>query len=253
MSQDRNLQGGCDCGAVRYRMTSEPLFVNCCHCRWCQRESGSAFALNAMIEAERVVLTKGEPEMVDTPSNSGKGQKIYRCPTCRIAVWSNYAGAGARGAVRSRRHARQSRSAAARHPHLHLEQAALGGHPPSGCRQCPSTTTGRSIGRRRASNGGRQCSLVSSDVGLEIAKRGAQAFLHDRMVERHREHLRHRHPALQRPREKVADVLRIGPHHFGAEENPCRRIRVDAKVAVVAQHGRAPGPGRRTTPRRRQG
>ena len=94
MSQDRNLQGGCDCGAVRYRMTSEPLFVNCCHCRWCQRESGSAFALNAMIEAERVVLVKGGPEMVDTPSNSGKGQKIFRCPTCRIALWSNYAGAG---------------------------------------------------------------------------------------------------------------------------------------------------------------
>ena len=94
MSQDRNLQGGCDCGAVRYRMTSEPLFVNCCHCRWCQRESGSAFALNAMIEAERVVLVKGEPEKVDTPSNSGKGQMIFRCPTCRIAVWSNYAGAG---------------------------------------------------------------------------------------------------------------------------------------------------------------
>ena len=94
MSQDRNLQGGCDCGAVRYRMTSEPLFVHCCHCRWCQRESGSAFALNAMIEAERVVLTRGEPEKVDTPSNSGKGQKIFRCPGCRIAVWSNYAGAG---------------------------------------------------------------------------------------------------------------------------------------------------------------
>ena len=94
MSQDRNLQGGCDCGAVRYRMTSEPIFVHCCHCRWCQRESGASFALNAMIEAERVVLIAGEPEMVDTPSNSGKGQKIFRCPTCRIAVWSNYAGAG---------------------------------------------------------------------------------------------------------------------------------------------------------------
>ncbi len=94
MSQDTDLQGGCDCGAVRYRMTSEPLFVHCCHCRWCQRESGASFALNAMIEAERVVLLKGEPEKVDTPSNSGKGQKIFRCPTCRIAVWSNYAGAG---------------------------------------------------------------------------------------------------------------------------------------------------------------
>src|ERR1700752_5305126 len=75
-------------------MTTKPLFVNCCHCRWCQRETGTAFALNAMIEAGRVVLLKGEPEVVNTPSNSGKGQKSARCPPCRIAVWSNYAGAG---------------------------------------------------------------------------------------------------------------------------------------------------------------
>jgi hypothetical protein len=75
-------------------MTSRPLFVNCCHCRWCQRETGASFALNAMIEADRVVLTSGEPEKVVTPSNSGKGQNIFRCPTCKIAVWSTYAGAG---------------------------------------------------------------------------------------------------------------------------------------------------------------
>ena len=87
-------EGGCTCRHVRYRMTSKPLFVNCCHCRWCQRETGAAFALNAMIEAARVELLAGEPEMVLTPSQSGKGQKIWRCPKCRIAVWSNYAGAG---------------------------------------------------------------------------------------------------------------------------------------------------------------
>jgi hypothetical protein len=87
-------EGGCDCGAVRYRMLSEPLFVHCCHCRWCQRETGSAFVLNAMIEADRVEVLQGEPELVLTPSASGKGQKIARCPTCRIAVWSHYAGAG---------------------------------------------------------------------------------------------------------------------------------------------------------------
>ena len=90
----QTFDGGCDCRHVRYRMTSRPLFVHCCHCRWCQRETGSAFALNAMIESERVVLLAGEVEIIDTPSNSGKGQKIARCPRCRIAVWSNYAGAG---------------------------------------------------------------------------------------------------------------------------------------------------------------
>lgn len=88
------LDGGCDCGFVRYRMETQPLFVHCCHCRWCQRESGASFALNAMIEADRVVHLSAAPEIIDTPSKSGKGQKIARCPKCRVAVWSNYAGAG---------------------------------------------------------------------------------------------------------------------------------------------------------------
>ena len=88
------LDGGCTCGAVRYRMMRKPMFVHCCHCRWCQRETGASFALNALIEADRVSLLKGEVEVVDTPSNSGKGQRIARCPKCHIALWSNYAGAG---------------------------------------------------------------------------------------------------------------------------------------------------------------
>ena len=87
-------EGGCTCRHVRYRITTKPLFVHCCHCRWCQRETGSAFVLNAMIEAEHVELVSGEVDVVDTPSESGKGQRISRCPKCRIAVWSNYAGAG---------------------------------------------------------------------------------------------------------------------------------------------------------------
>jgi hypothetical protein len=88
------FEGGCTCRQVRYRMTSRPLFVHCCHCRWCQRETGASFALNAMIEADRVELLAGRPEPVLTPSASGKGQKIWRCPACRVALWSNYAGAG---------------------------------------------------------------------------------------------------------------------------------------------------------------
>jgi hypothetical protein len=88
------LAGGCTCRAVRYRMETRPLFVHCCHCRWCQRETGAAFGLNAMIETDRVTLLAGAPELVDTPSESGRGQKIARCPKCRVAVWSHYAGAG---------------------------------------------------------------------------------------------------------------------------------------------------------------
>ena len=88
------LDGGCDCRTIRFRMETRPLFVHCCHCRWCQRETGASFALNAMIEADRVTLLGGDPETVDTPSASGRGQKIARCPKCHIAVWSNYSGAG---------------------------------------------------------------------------------------------------------------------------------------------------------------
>ena len=94
MNEGFPAEGGCDCRFVRYRMETRPLFVHCCHCRWCQRESGAAFALNAMIEADRVELLAGEPMVVDTPSESGRGQRIFRCPRCHIALWSNYAGAG---------------------------------------------------------------------------------------------------------------------------------------------------------------
>jgi hypothetical protein len=88
------LEGGCACRAVRYRMETGPLFVHCCHCRWCQRETGASFALNAMIEADRVTLLAGAPVIVDTPSASGVGQRIARCAKCQVAVWSNYGGIG---------------------------------------------------------------------------------------------------------------------------------------------------------------
>lgn len=90
------MEGRCTCGYVRYRMTSPPLFTHCCHCHWCQRETGTAFAVNAMIEADRVALLSGQPERVTIPTESGKGQTVLRCPTCRIALWSHYAGAGPR-------------------------------------------------------------------------------------------------------------------------------------------------------------
>lgn len=86
--------GGCTCRSVRYRLIDKPLFIHCCHCRWCQRESGASFALNALIESDRVQLSSGTVQIIDTPSNSGKGQRISRCPTCHIALWSNYGGGG---------------------------------------------------------------------------------------------------------------------------------------------------------------
>jgi hypothetical protein len=84
------LDGGCACGAVRYRLRSVPMIVHCCHCRDCQRQTGGAFALNALIEADRVALLSGEPVPVSMPTDSGRPHDIYRCPACQVAVWSDY-------------------------------------------------------------------------------------------------------------------------------------------------------------------
>ena len=84
------LAGGCACGAVRYRLTSEPLFVHCCHCLNCQRQTGSAFVVNLLVEAARVEVVQGEPQPSDAPRDDGSAQRIFRCPGCRVAVYSEY-------------------------------------------------------------------------------------------------------------------------------------------------------------------
>jgi hypothetical protein len=89
------LEGGCACGAVRYRLKSEPLFVHCCHCLNCQRQTGSAFVINVLIEADRVEVLAGDPQPVDVPRDRGK-QTIWRCPTCQVALYSKYTSARVR-------------------------------------------------------------------------------------------------------------------------------------------------------------
>lgn len=88
------ITGHCTCGEVRYRLKREPIVVHCCHCRWCQRETGSAFVINAVIETDHVELLAGEPERIDLPSASGRGQQVQRCPTCGVDLWSHFGGAG---------------------------------------------------------------------------------------------------------------------------------------------------------------
>lgn len=90
-------EGGCACGAVRYRLASDPIFVHCCHCLNCQRQTGSAFVINALIETDRIERLAGEPEPVLVPTDSGRPHEIHRCPSCGIAVWSDY---GRRPALR---------------------------------------------------------------------------------------------------------------------------------------------------------
>lgn len=88
------MLGSCSCHKVRYRLNDTPLFVHACHCTWCQRETGGPHAINAMIESDRIELLHGEPVEVMTPSASGRGQIILRCPDCCVALWSHYAGSG---------------------------------------------------------------------------------------------------------------------------------------------------------------
>jgi hypothetical protein len=95
-----NLEGGCACGAVRYRLGSAPMFVHCCHCRDCQRQTGSAFVINALIETDRVTLLSGTLEAVPVPTDSGRPHEIYRCARCRTAMWSTYGGVAALRFVR---------------------------------------------------------------------------------------------------------------------------------------------------------
>ncbi len=84
------LEGGCACGAVRYRLLSRPMFVNCCHCRDCQRQTGSAFVINAVIETDRITVLTGTPQPVCVPTDSGRPHDIHRCPACGTALWSDY-------------------------------------------------------------------------------------------------------------------------------------------------------------------
>jgi len=83
-------EGGCTCGAVRYRLASEPLFVHCCHCLNCQRQTGSAFVINVLIETDRLEVLEGEPHAVSVPRSGDKKQKIRRCPKCQTALFSQY-------------------------------------------------------------------------------------------------------------------------------------------------------------------
>jgi hypothetical protein len=92
-----DLEGGCACGEVRYRLTSAPMFNHCCHCLDCQRQTGSAFVLNALIETDRIKILAGAPEPTEMPTDSGRPHDVWRCRKCLTALWSDY---GRRPALR---------------------------------------------------------------------------------------------------------------------------------------------------------
>jgi hypothetical protein len=82
--------GGCSCGAVRYRLKTTPMITHCCHCTDCQKQTGGAFAINALIETSNIEMLSGEPVVIDMPSPSGRGHEIHRCAKCEVALWSDY-------------------------------------------------------------------------------------------------------------------------------------------------------------------
>ena len=82
--------GRCACGSVEFVITDEPLFVNVCHCHRCQRESGSPFACNVLIEADRLELRSGAVAPIRVPTDSGRAHDIHRCTACGAPMWSIY-------------------------------------------------------------------------------------------------------------------------------------------------------------------
>ncbi len=118
------LDGGCACGRLRYRMQGRPMFVHCCHCKDCQRQTGTGFVLNALIEADRVATLSGDPRPYAMPTDSGRPHTVFRCPDCGTAVWSEVRRPD-QTALRARRHARRSGGTAAGRAYLHKVEAAV--------------------------------------------------------------------------------------------------------------------------------
>lgn len=87
---DRVRDGGCGCGQVRYRVTGEPIFVNNCHCRQCQQQTGGTSVVNAFYEDERLEILDGNLTEHVVTAGSGGPHTICQCDNCGVALWSYY-------------------------------------------------------------------------------------------------------------------------------------------------------------------
>ena len=143
------MEGGCACGEVQYRLRWPPLFVHCCHCLNCQRQTGSAFVINVLIERDRVELLAREPERVPVPRSGTKRQQIYRCPVCETAVWSTYTRTSV---LFVRAGTLDDPSVVEPDVHIFTRSRSHGSHCRSRHRRSRPTTTRRSCGRLRASS-----------------------------------------------------------------------------------------------------
>lgn len=79
--------GGCLCGAIRYRLTGDPVTLYACHCTDCQTATGSSFALSMIVPREAVDLVKGQPELYEVHFPDGRARRAYRCAHCSTHLW----------------------------------------------------------------------------------------------------------------------------------------------------------------------
>ena len=80
-------EGGCQCGAVRYRVEGEPIAVGICHCRECQRQSGSAFGMSFIVRKEAFSLSSGQVKTFTRSSESGRPVVCAFCPECGTRIY----------------------------------------------------------------------------------------------------------------------------------------------------------------------
>ena len=85
-------EGGCTCGAVRYRLSGEPILIGICHCTECQRQSGSAFGMSMRVRRTDITLIQGEFKHWERVADNGARIKLCFCGQCGTRIWHEPAG-----------------------------------------------------------------------------------------------------------------------------------------------------------------
>jgi len=81
-------EGGCLCGAIRYRIQGDGLMLSACHCQECQRTGGGAFGMSLIVLREALELTKGSPRRFEKPYEDGRHKVFNFCGECSGRVWN---------------------------------------------------------------------------------------------------------------------------------------------------------------------
>ena len=82
-----HITGGCQCGAIRYEFNGEPVQQVACHCTDCQHQSGSAFGMSVVVNADDFRITKGEPKHYHSTSSTGRRKLGAFCHECGNRIY----------------------------------------------------------------------------------------------------------------------------------------------------------------------